>query len=174
MSRSTALKIEANSAVLAWTQKIRDARYAVKEDRFVVVLDSGKEYMFPRSSIESDDGTEVVTLKLDRKRFFFRVTQSSGNHYEVPWDRVLHEAEPSYAYFRGRLRAAKKPGGVGRLIRELRSRKEMSQDQLARAAGLMRPNLSRIEAGKHRPTLDTLERIAGALKVPIADLMTAG
>ena len=173
MSRSTALKIEANFTFLASTQKIRDARYAVKEDRFVVVLDSGKEYMFPRSSIESDDGTEVVTLKLDRKRFFFRVTQSSGNHYEVPWDRVLHEAEPSYAYFRGHRRGAKKPVDVGRVIREVRIRKEMSQNQLASAAGIIRPNLSRIEAGKHRPTLDTLERIAGALKVAVADLLVA-
>ena len=174
MSKSGALKIEPSSAASAQGHKIRDARYSVKEDRFIVVLDSGKEYSFSRSSIESDDGTEVVTLKLDRKRFFFRVTQASGNQYEVPWDRVLHEGEPSYAYFRGHLGAATKPRDVGRLIRELRSRKEMTQDQLARAAGMIRPNLSRIEAGKHRPTLDTLEKIAGALKVPVADLMVAG
>ena len=174
MNKSAALKIAANSTALAQDHKIRDARYSVKEDRFIVVLDSGKEYMFPRSPIESDDGTEVVTLKLDRRRLFFRVTQTSGNQYEVPWDRVLHEGEPSYAYFRGRLGVAKKPADVGRRIRELRSRKEMTQDQLARAAGMIRPNLSRIEAGKHRPTLDTLEKIARALKVTIADLTVAG
>jgi len=29
----------------------------------------------------------------------------------------------------------------------------------------------RIEAGKHRPTLETLEKIAAALKVPVVDLI---
>jgi len=30
-------------------RKIRDARYLVGEDRFIVTFDSGKEYSFPRS-----------------------------------------------------------------------------------------------------------------------------
>src|SRR4249919_4341383 len=81
-------------------RKIRDARYLVGEDRFIVTFDSGKEYSFPRLSLEVDDGSELVHIQVDRKRFFFRVTQVSGNRYEIPWDRVLHEAEPTYRYFR--------------------------------------------------------------------------
>ena len=73
-------------------RKIRDARYLVGEDRFIVTFDSGKEYSFPRSSLEVDDGSDVVKLQVDRKQFFFRVTQASGHRYEIPWDRVLHEA----------------------------------------------------------------------------------
>jgi len=34
-----------------------------------------------------------------------------------------------------------------------------------------RPNLSRLEHGRHLPSLDTLERIAEALEVPIAALL---
>ncbi|MBI2997673.1 MAG: helix-turn-helix transcriptional regulator [Deltaproteobacteria bacterium] len=34
-----------------------------------------------------------------------------------------------------------------------------------------RPNLSRVESGRHRPSLETLEKIAAALKVPIVDLV---
>jgi hypothetical protein len=33
------------------------------------------------------------------------------------------------------------------------------------------PNLPRVEAGRHRPTLETLERVATALKVPVVDLI---
>jgi transcriptional regulator with XRE-family HTH domain len=46
-----------------------------------------------------------------------------------------------------------------------------SWDQLATAAAMMRSNISRIEAAKHRPTLETLEKIAKALKVSVADLI---
>ena len=173
MSKSAAASVEIRAPELAKNHKIRDARYSVREGRFIVTLDSGKEYTFNRAAIGSDDGTELVSLKLDRKRYFFRVTQTSGNQYEVPWDRVLHEAERSYPYFRGRPRAAMKHGELGRAIRDLRQRKGMSQDQLARAAGMVRPDLSRIESGKHRPTLEILERIASALKVPVADIVVA-
>ena len=154
----------------AGRDRIRDARYRVGEDRFFVTFDSGKEYGFARSLMECDDGTDVRTVDVNRGRFFFEVTQASGKKYEVPWDRVLHEAEAAYPYFRGRL-SMKRPSEIGRKIKELRETKGLTQDQLARAAGLLRPNLARIEAGKHRPTMDTLEKIAAALKVPVVDLI---
>lgn len=60
---------------------------------------------------------------------------------------------------------------AGGEIRKLRKARGMTQAKLARAAKILRPNLSRIEAGKHRPTLETLEKLAGALKVPVVDLI---
>jgi transcriptional regulator with XRE-family HTH domain len=60
---------------------------------------------------------------------------------------------------------------VGRQVRGLRKIKGMTQAQLARAAGILRPNLSRIEAGKHRPTLETLEKLTAALRVPVVELI---
>jgi DNA-binding XRE family transcriptional regulator len=154
-----------------FVRKIRDARYLVGEDRFIVTFDSGKEYSFPRSSLEVDDGSELVNIQVDRRRFFFRVIQASGNRYEVPWDRVLHEAEPSYRFFRGRKDRAKTSHEVGATIRKLREAKGITQEDLAGAVGMMRNNISRIEAAKHRPTLETLERIAKALNVSVADLI---
>src|SRR4249919_4225118 len=100
MGRKKAAVVRTVERSLAPERKIRDARYLVGEDRFIVTFDSGKEYSFPRLSLEVDDGSELVHIQVDRKRFFFRVTQVSGNRYEIPWDRVLHEAEPTYRYFR--------------------------------------------------------------------------
>ena len=151
--------------------KIRDARYLVGEDRFLVTFDSGKEYGIPRARMEPDDGTEVVSVRVDSKRFFFLVMQASGNQYEVPWDRVLYEAEPSYPYFRREKAKIESPRTAGEQIRKLRKANGMTQAQLAHAAGILRPNLTRIEAGRHRPTLETLEKVAAALKVPVADLI---
>ncbi len=101
--KAAALRTRERSMARKIGRTIRDARYLVGEDRFLVTFDSGKEYSFARSSLDVDDGSELVTVQVDRKRFFFRVTQVSGNRYEFPWVRVLHEAEPSYPYFRARM-----------------------------------------------------------------------
>ena len=154
-----------------FVQKIRDARFSVGEGRFIVTFDSGKEYSFPRSYLEVDDGSEVVSIRVDPRRFFIRVTQASGNRYEIPWDRVLHEAEPSYRYFRGRKDRTRTSHKAGTNIRKLREVKGITQEELAAAVGMMRSNISRIEGGKHSPTLETMERIAKALKVSVADLI---
>ena len=171
MAKSVALK-KSVALPASGPEKIRDARYLVGEDRFFVVFESGKEYGLARSLLECDDGTDVRTVDVDRGRFFFEVTQASGKRYEVPWDRVLHEAEASYPYSRGRV-SVKRPLEIGKKIRQIRETKGLTQDQLARAAGLLRPNLARVEAGKHRPTMDTLEKLAAALKVPVVDLIAS-
>ena len=171
MVRAAVLRTVESSSTPKSGRKIRDARYLVGEDRFIVTFDSGKEYSFSRSSLDVDDGSDVLNLQVDRKRFFFRVTQVSGNRYEIPWDRVLHESEPSYPYFRSRMGRTKIAREVGATIRKLREAKGMTQEELAGASGMIRSNISRIEAAKHRPTLDTMERIAKALKVSVADLI---
>jgi DNA-binding XRE family transcriptional regulator len=155
----------------AFEDKIRDARYLVGEDRFFVTFDSGKEYSFARSLLECDDGTDIVSVKVESKRFFFAVTLSSGNKYEIPWDRVLYEAEASYPYLRSRAAKFENSRNLGGEISKLRKARGMTQAELARAANILRPNLARIEGGKHRPTLETLEKLAAALKVPVVDMI---
>ena len=171
MAKSGAFKKTESASAQEFEPRIRDARYSVGEDRFNVTFDSGKKYAFPRSALEVDDGSDLVKIQLDRGRFFFRVTQVSGNRYEVPWDRVLHETESSYAYLRGRAVRSKTNGDIGSRIRRLREAKGFTQEELADSVGMMRSNISRIEAAKHRPTLETLEKIAQALDVSVADLV---
>ena len=170
MAKNAAIRRIENSSAQELERKIRDVRYSVGDDRFIVTFDSGKEYSFSRSSLEVDDGSGVVSVQAERRRFFFRVIQASGNRYEVPWDRVLHEAEPAYRHFRS-LRRESGTGHIGVTIRKLREARNLTQDQLAAAVGMMRSNISHIEAAKHRPTLETLEKIAKALKVSVADLV---
>jgi DNA-binding XRE family transcriptional regulator len=171
MVRTAAVRTTESSLASELRRKIRDARFLVGEDRFIVTFNSGKEYTFPRSRLEVDDGSELVNIQVDPRRFFFRVTQVSGNRYEIPWDRVLHEAEPAYPYFHGRTGRTKTSHEVGTTIRKLREAKGVTQEELADTVGMMRSNISRIEAAKHRPTLETMERIAKALEVSVADLI---
>ena len=59
---------------------------------------------------------------------------------------------------------------IGRQIRELRKLKGLSQDQLAEAAEIDAKSLSRIERGVFLPALDTVQRLADALGLSIAEL----
>jgi ribosome-binding protein aMBF1 (putative translation factor) len=52
---------------------------------------------------------------------------------------------------------------VGRMIRELREARHLSQRELAERMGTTQSVVGRLEAGGSRPTLVTLERVAQAL-----------
>ena len=61
--------------------------------------------------------------------------------------------------------------GFGKHLRSLRERRDLSQEALAAKAGLHRTYISLIERGKQSVTLDTMEKLAGALDVPVKKLM---
>ena len=56
---------------------------------------------------------------------------------------------------------------IGARLRHLREGKGLSQGDIERSSGLLRCYVSRIENGHTLPSLETLERIAGALGMPI-------
>ena len=61
---------------------------------------------------------------------------------------------------------------VGRKLRETRRRSDMVIDDVASQSGLSRAYISQIETGKASPTLQTVEKLAGALNIPMAALFT--
>ncbi len=60
---------------------------------------------------------------------------------------------------------------VAARIVELRQQRGLSQETLAKKARLNRVTLARLERAMHPPNLDTLDRIARALRVKLADLV---
>ena len=58
---------------------------------------------------------------------------------------------------------------IGERIKTLRKRAGLTQERLAERVGLDARHLSRLETGKHFPTLDSLERIAEVLGVELAE-----
>ncbi len=56
---------------------------------------------------------------------------------------------------------------MGQSIRNLRQQREMTQQDLADAAGITKANVSNIEAGKYSVGLDVLNRIANSLGVEV-------
>ncbi len=60
---------------------------------------------------------------------------------------------------------------VGEIIRGIRREQGWNQRRLADASGISPQYLSDIEKGRAKPSLKTLEKIAGALSVPVTRLL---
>ena len=59
----------------------------------------------------------------------------------------------------------------GKQLQRLRTRRGLTQEQLAVTAGLSRTFLTRLELGQHDPSLSTLVRMAKALRVSVTVLL---
>ena len=61
---------------------------------------------------------------------------------------------------------------IARNVRKCRSKKGWSQEDLAGEVEIDRTYISGIENGKRNPTADVLDRLAKALGVSVADLVS--
>ncbi|MDP9050592.1 MAG: helix-turn-helix domain-containing protein [Acidobacteriota bacterium] len=57
---------------------------------------------------------------------------------------------------------------IGVTIRDMRLQRGMSQGDIEKRTGLLRCYLSRVENGHTVPSLETLQKIAGALDLPLS------
>ena len=62
--------------------------------------------------------------------------------------------------------------GYWRALKELRKQKQISQGDVEKRTGLLRCYISRVEHGHTVPGIETLEKLARALKVPMYRLFT--
>jgi len=63
---------------------------------------------------------------------------------------------------------------IGTRLRDLREEKGLSQGDVEKSTGLLRCYISRIENGHTIPSLETLERFADALDVPLYKMFYTG
>jgi len=63
---------------------------------------------------------------------------------------------------------------VGDRLRQLREAKKLSQGDIEKRTGLLRCYISRVENGHTVPAIETLEKMARALELPLYHLMYDG
>jgi len=63
---------------------------------------------------------------------------------------------------------------IGDRLRELREEKKFSQGEVEKRTGLLRCHISRVENGHTIPAVETLEKFAHALEVPMYKLFYDG
>ena len=62
---------------------------------------------------------------------------------------------------------------MAELLRKERKRRQLSMSAVAEQAGLSQQMVSYVERGLRNPTLDTLLRMAAAMKLDLAELLAA-
>lgn len=60
---------------------------------------------------------------------------------------------------------------LGKNVKQLRKEAELSQEELGEITGLDRTYISGVERGVRNPSLQTLEKLAKALKISVSDMM---
>ena len=63
---------------------------------------------------------------------------------------------------------------IGDRLREMREEKKLSQGDIEKRTGLLRCYISRVENGHTVPAVETLEKLARALEVPLYQLFYDG
>lgn len=157
---SLALKISTDMEARIWA-----ASYDPQRDAFRVAMDNGHIFLLHRP-IPEDDHSEVMDVYLEGDGEVFTVIQASGNEYSVPWDVI---ASLAGGEARDQDKAAAKR--IGERVKALRKTRGLTQAQLAKMSGIKRPNISRLEAGKHAPGIKSIQVLADCLQVRVSDLI---
>jgi len=63
---------------------------------------------------------------------------------------------------------------IGDRLRELREGKQLSQGDIEKRTGLLRCYISRVENGHTVPAIETLEKLARAMEIPLYQLFYEG
>jgi transcriptional regulator with XRE-family HTH domain len=134
-------------------------------------------------SVRFDDGdlatATLEALKLPEKPIVSIAVDEFRRGIEVRFrDRSTHDIAADYfTWLTQSDYAAAYPADaslgprVGANIVSLRKQRGLSQAALAAAASMAAPNLSRVESGRHVPTLDILLRISHGLDVALATIL---
>jgi len=125
------------------------------------VLGNGDAELHRRPIDASDDGSEIISIAIDPSATKATLQLESGALCQLTVA-SMHMA-PEMTNGRGDI--AFDGERLGARLRELRLAAGLTQAELARRTGIHRPNIARVEAGRHTPSLETLARIANAIGV---------
>jgi DNA-binding XRE family transcriptional regulator len=147
-----------------------------RDGELLAILADGSAVLVRRPVNTADDESEVVSIGLADDATRATLELASGAKFELGADEVLQRG--GHGSSNGTIRSngdvLREIDGprLGARIRALRLAAGLTQAELARRTGIHRPNIARVEAGRHTPSLETLARVAAALGVPTARVLT--
>ena len=132
----------------------------------LAVMGDGQTVLIPRPVADGDDGSDIAAIQLAEDARSAELELGHGPRVRLFANAVgsrstrLNGAGPG--------EAGTDVDGVrlGARLRSLRLAAGLTQAELARRTGIHRPNIARVEAGRHTPSLETLSRLAAAIGVP--------
>jgi DNA-binding XRE family transcriptional regulator len=150
-----------------------EVRLTDDKKSFFIRMENESKYMLSGNEIPEVDASDIIEYGIGDTGNYFWFRQKSGNTVEIPWDTVLYHCEQGYEYYKGKNREAETTSSqrIMKNIKSLRNNRGWTIAELAEKSGIQRPNLSRLENGKHTPSLETIIKVANALGVTVADIV---
>lgn len=169
VARSAADVTRIGQAIARRLDKGRSARFefvtvSPRPNELLAILGDGRTALLSRPLDDRDDGSEVVAITLAEDARSAELELSSGATVILGVHAASRKsAQPSAQALSGSI--ALDGARLGARLRALRQEAGLTQAELARRTGIHRPNIARVEAGRHTPSLDTLARLASAIGV---------
>lgn len=146
-------------------------RVSAHQEGIEVTFEDGTSGTVPYTEIpEIKDVSMMTSLELSGP-FEIKVLLKNREEVELPWDFVRHYCDNEY---KPRIEEIALQGrkALGNVIRQVREKQNITQEELAKLADISRATAVRIEKGEHSPRYSTLQSIAGALKTTVTDLLS--
>jgi DNA-binding XRE family transcriptional regulator len=145
-----------------------------RANELLALLGDGSAALLSRPFGEDDDNSEVAGIVLEGDAQSATLQLSTGRQLVIRAGTVAaNSARSGQAGGNGLDSAGSVDGArLGARLRELRLAAGLTQAELARRTGIHRPNIARVEAGRHTPSLETLARLASAIGVPTTVVLT--
>jgi len=137
-------------------------------DDVLAVLGNGDASLHRRPIDASDDGSAIVSINIDPSATKATLLFKSGASSQL----TVVAAQAS-DMSNGHNDIAIDGEKLGARLRQLRLAAGLTQAELARRTGIHRPNIARVEAGRHTPSLETLARIANAIGVSTTHVLVS-
>ena len=122
---------------------------APHHDALLLVMSDGSARLEPRPLHPEDDREQLSSITILDDGRGVEIGTSGGSRFTF----TTESREP----LDGR--------SLGARIRELRQYAGITQAELSRRTGIHRPNIARVVAGRHTPSLETISRLAEALGI---------
>ncbi|HEX2675073.1 MAG TPA: helix-turn-helix transcriptional regulator [Polyangiales bacterium] len=141
------------------------------QNELLAVLGDGSALLLARPVADDDDGSEVKSIALQGDAQTATLTLGSGRELTLRASTIAGTSQVNG--HKPHVNGSNGASGVlaidgarlGARLRELRLAAGLTQAELARRTGIHRPNIARVEAGRHTPSLETLARLASAIGV---------
>ncbi len=136
--------------------------------QLLIVTADGQCVLRQRPVHTADDGSAIVDIQLSEDATQAWVHLASHQTVTLTTaDIPIQQGAPETTL--GQIPITGKK--LGARVKELRLAAGLTQAELARRTGIHRPNIARVEAGRHTPSLETLDRLAQAIGVPTTQLL---
>ena len=154
------------------SDRIASAFVSGDGDAVFVQFGDGRKYTLAKQDITGVGRSRIASVNLAMNGAEL-VIRAGTKKILVPWDYVLYRCDLGYESSVVASRGTSDPEAIGKRIKQLREENGITVSKLAQLSGLARPNVHRLEAGRHQPHIETIAHIARALGVPLTAILRA-